>query len=246
MLSKFLVNSSKSFTKSQIRFSSSSKGFFVERATSCDSAKILNFLDENFLKNEPLAKVLIRGDHPEITRKVYKESVDQGLSVVARRIDGEKEIIGINLNGRSHKNSGDDLMKTAKEISDPGYRKFLETIAIIEMESNACKKLNIVEIFGIKFLSVSKEFWGKGVSVRLLQKSIDVALEENFKFGKVNCVNENCKKFSEQFGLTKAWSMPYSNILCRGDILPRGFPEPPHNIAYVYYAEMNKFAKSEN
>lgn len=244
MNSKFIVK----FRGSKlhhIRFWSSSKDWIVERASSNDVEKIFNFIDKFYLKDEPLANSQVFGKHPEITRRVYKDSVDQGLSVIAREAHGNKEIIGINLNGRSHQKSNDESMEVARTVSDLGYRKLLETIAIIDSEANLNKKLCQKELFGLKLLSVRKKYWASGVSTDLLKKSIEVAREENFKFGKVICGNEFSKKYAEHFKMKLAWSEPYKTLLCRGEIPPRGFPEAPHNTAYLYYADMNDFVLPE-
>ena len=242
-IAKFLLPGSK---LRHIRFLSSSKDWILERVGPKDEEEIFNFIDNFFLKDEPLANSQVFGKHPEITRRVYKNTINQGLSVIAREAHGSKEIIGINLNARSNQKSNDEQMEMTKTISDLGYRKLVETVAIIDSEVKLNEKLNQKEIFGLKLLSVRKKFWASGLSIDLLQKSIEVAREENFKFGKVICGNEFSKKYAEHFKMKLVWSEPYKTLLCRGETPPRGFPEAPHNTAYLYSADINDFVLSKS
>jgi GNAT superfamily N-acetyltransferase len=210
----------------------------MEPAKACDSDKILCFIEKHYLKEEPLAKALIPGKKPAILRKCYKEGLESGLTLVAKKCCGDKEIVGVCLNDRIFKCSGQKMFELSETVKDCDLRKLFETWALLETEPKMNCKLNEVEFFRIGTLSVDEKHWGKGIGLALCQKSLELAVEKNYNYVKINCTNDNTRKIAEKLNMTKFWCAPYTDLLCRGNIKPRAMPEPPHNTAHVYYLDL--------
>ena len=219
-------------------FNESTKTWNIKRANKEDNEDILEYVKENFLKNEPLARALIKEEKPQLLMEVFRDLLDQGLSVVARRNVGNHEVVGVCINSKSTKDSGKKLLEYSKKSDDLKLKKLLETLATIETESNLNEKLNEVEIFALEVLSVHENYWGQGVRKDLIRESFDVAGENKLHIVKANCVNEFSRVIAERFKLTKAWSESYDTLLNQGEIKPFSFPEHPHHNAYVYYLDL--------
>lgn len=216
------------------------KSWKIEPASLCDRKEILNFVEKNFLKDEPLAKALIPGENPPVFKKIVRESFDQGLSVVAKRTCGDFEIIGACINSRSFIMTATRYLKWAQGVDDQHLKKLLQTMAMVESDSNVNEKLNQDEIFLLSVLIVSDKQWGKGIGLEMVRKSLELAREKQFKFAKMNCMNENTLNIAEQLQMKRLWCLPYKSLLCRGKIRPCAFPEAPHLSAYVYYIDVTK------
>jgi hypothetical protein len=249
MLSKFSVNCFKvlkASTASTFRriHSDYQRTWMIEPAKQCDRKEILKFVETNFLKEDPLAKALIPGQKPEVFNRIVRACLDQGFSVVAKRTCGDFEVIGACINSRSYMMSGLRYLKLANEADDENVKKLLETMAIVEKDSNVNDKLDQDEILSLGFLSVNEKHWGKGIGLELVKKSVELAGERNFRFAKMNCMNENTKKIAEEVTMKKIWSKSYKDLLCRDErfdrSLPCDVPEPPHLFAYVYYVDLKE------
>lgn len=214
------------------------KDWKMETASRCDTDKIISFVEKHFLSEEPLCRALIPGQAPKIFREYYQEALDLGLSVVAKKICGDKEIIGVCLNHPSYKLNGPKLIKESKEIEDLNLRKLMETWGIIESEPKINETLCEDAIFLVCMLSVHDKHYGKGIGLELVKKSLEVAAENNFKYAKMNCTNENTMKIAKKLKMEHFWSIPYKDLLSRGNIKPRALPEPPHHNVYVYYTDL--------
>jgi hypothetical protein len=114
-------------------------------------------------------------------------------------------------------------------------------VALMEIHSNIHDKICQDKMFGIKILSVNRKYWGSRISDELIAKSIQVSQNEKISYAKVNCVNEMCRKFADQFEMTLGWSAPYTKLFSKVGGLPAHLPEAPHNKAYVYYTDMRKY-----
>lgn len=212
----------------------------IESANKCNRKEILSFVDKSVLKDDPLAKASIPGQRPSVFNQVVRDAFDQNLSVIAKRTCGDFEVIGACINNRSFKMSASRYLRLAKDIEDVKLRKLLEAMAFLEENSNINDKLGQDEIFQLSVLSVDEKFWGKGIGLELVKKSIEIARENNFKYAKMNCMNENTRKIAEDAKMTQIWSMPYKNLLCRDSNVPCKVPDPPHESAYVYYIDLEK------
>jgi hypothetical protein len=246
MFSKFAVNSLKLLKASTFCriHGDCQKNWKIELAKACDRKEILKFVETNFLKDDPLAKALIPGQNPVVFNRIVRGCLDQGFSVVAKRTCGDFEVIGACINCRSYLMSGSRYLRLAKEADDENVKKLLKTMAFVENDSNLNEKLDQDEILSLGFLSVNEKHWGKGIGLELVSKSIEVAGDRNFRFVKLNCLNENTKKIAEEVKMKKIWSTSYKNLLCRDErfdkSLPCVVPEPPHLSAYVYFTDLKE------
>ena len=219
------------------------KDWKLELAGPCDTDQIVSFVEDQFLKEEPLYKALIPGQKPLVLNRYFRKKLDHGLTIVARNCCNPQEIVGVSINERSGKLDGVKLCKMSKENNDPNLRKLFEVFAIINLEPKINETLCQDEIFNIAALSVSEHHYGKGIGLGLVERSLELACENRFDYAKLNCTSDNIRKIAEQLKMQKFWSASYKDILCRGSKPPRALPESPHCEATVFYMDLNKMPK---
>lgn len=218
------------------------KTWHYEVAGPCDTDKILTFVEKHFLKDEPLYSTLIPGEKPTVLKKMFRGSLEQGLTVVARQCS-DKQIIGVSINERSGKLDGPKFCKMAKETEGCNLKKIFEVWALINSEPKLNEALCQDEIFNIAVLSVCECHWGKGIGFDLVKKSLELARDKNFAYAKLNSTSDNTKKIAEQLNFKNFWCIPYQEALCRGDIKPRALPEPPHTHINVFSYDLKALPK---
>lgn len=219
------------------------KDWKLELASPCDTDQIVCFVEDQFMKEEPLYKALIPGQKPLVLQTYFRHKLDHGLTVVARNYCNPQEIVGVSINERSGKLDGVKLCKMAKENNDRNLRKLFEVFSIMNLEPKINETLCQDEIFNIAVLSVSEHHYGKGIGLGLFERSLELACEKKFDYAKVNCTSDNIRKIAEQLRMQKFWSASYKDIMCRGSNPPRALPEHPHCKATVFFMDLNKMPK---
>lgn len=248
MFAKFSVDFLKAAPKFRpiVRFSSTAdkikKDWRYEVASPCDTEKILTFVNKHYLKEEPLFKTLVPGQKPKIVEKMFRGTLDHGMTMIARKCD-DKEIIGVCMNERSGKLDGAKLCKIANDIKECDLKKLFEVWSLISSEPKLNEKLCQDEIFHVAVLSVCECHWGKGIGADLVKKSLELALDRKFAYAKMNATNDNTRKIAEKLNFEKFWCIPYKEALCRGDIKPRAIPEPPHTSISVFSYDLKNLPK---
>jgi hypothetical protein len=242
MFAKFTVSSFKTLPRAyQTKFYSTSKDWVITRANPCDKDRILSFVTKLFLKQNPLAKALIKEPLPDLLTKGFKNGIDQGLTVVAKRSCCDS-IIGVSVNRKVSSSAACRIAEISKEVTDCGLKKYLQTLSKIENESNLYNKLNIDKMCLVGTLTICDKFQGKCLEEELVKKSLELAAEE-YSHAKFVCFAENHKKIAEKLKMTKAWKSPYIDLICTGNVEPRGIPDTPNENVYVYYTELKNGEK---
>lgn len=218
--------------------------WLVESVSDGDKGKIVSFIKKHYLKENPLAKVLIPGMQPDVFMKMKGEALNQNLSVVARKTCepyGDCSILGVCVNERSTACDGAKLESIARAIKCCNLQRFLEVQALMKKESCAHERLSHPEAFHIGTLSICEEHWGRGIGLALVRKSLELATQQKYKYAKMTCMCENTKKIAKSLGMREIWSAPYEDLFCRCSGKPRTLPESPHTRAYVYYINLKRF-----
>lgn len=212
------------------------KDYFVEPASICENDKILCFVENNFLKEEPIYRTLIPGEKVRVIKEVFRSMLNHTLSVVARNAC-TREIVGVSINEISCKLDGQKLCRMGKEARDPNLKKLFEVWATINLEPKLFEKLGRDDLFHIAVITVDENHWGKGIGIDLVKRSLDLAREKNFELAKLNATTDNIRKIAMKFGMKNHWTKSYKEIMCRG-VPPRALPAPPHSDVNVFYMNL--------
>lgn len=239
MFTKFTVSSLRTLPKAhQIKFYSGAKDWIIERSTSCDTDKIMCFVERNYLKHDPLVKALLKEPFSSTIKKEFKTLINSGLTLVAKS-PCDQQIIGVSVNRENSLSTPARVARLALKAKDDDLKKYFNTLVKIENTAMLNSKLGVDEMCAVGILAIDDKFVGKSLDVELVKKSLDLAAEK-YSYAKFLCFTEQHKKVAEALKMTKGWCSSYNNLLCAGGTIPRAIPDAPNNTIYVYYKNLKK------
>lgn len=245
LASKFFVNfSSKnnlikflSLLKNATGLQEKQHDYNIEFVKAHDVQPTLNFLEENFFREEPLSKSL------NITKRSFQGPIDvyiqdairEGMTLIARK---NGEIIGASLNVRNCKFDAKKFQGLAKCSDSLNTRKLFQIWSLLASQANIHDELNELCLFEVKMLAVKKEHHNKGIGKVLTQKSLELARDLNFSHALISCTNEYAQRIVESLEMKRIWDVPYRNILLNDAKTPAVVPEHPHTTASVSFIDL--------
>lgn len=205
-----------------------------------DTPQILNFLEKNYFCQDSLSKSLnLCCKSLDMSMKLYiKDSLSQGMSVIARRATEREEIIGISINQKSCKWDGDRLDELARASENINTRKLLHIWALLAREPSLHDYVSQLSIFDLRFLSVKKEFRDGDLATELTKNSLSLGRDMNFKFARIDSTSEHTTRLAQSFNMEKLWEVSYKNILSDDGRTPLVIPDRPNTDAAVFCANL--------
>lgn len=206
-----------------------------------DTKQILNFLQKNYFCHNALSKSLkLCSKQLDPTMELHiKESLAQGMSIVARKASREEEeIVGIAINQKSCKWDGDRLDELARAAESINTRKLLHIWALLAREPALHDYVSQLSIFDLKLVSLKKELHNDDLATELTQHSLSLGRDLNYKFARIDSTDEHAKKIAESFKMEKLWDVPYKNIVSDDGKTPVANPDQPNSHAAVYYTSL--------
>lgn len=250
MLSKFTVNLLKTAPKatisafystgkapSQLKKEKPPKDYTILPSGPCDTDKVICFVEKHFMKEEPLYKSVIPGKKPKLIRDMLRNSIDQGLSVIAKN-SCDNSIVGVCVNELSCKLDGVKVCKLSHDEKDCNIKKLLEVWAIVALQPKIFETLGQDRLFHVAVLSVDEKHYGKGIGLELVRESLKVGKQRGYEFAKMNGTSDTTRIIAEKLGFQKFWSKPYKEILKVGGTEPIAYPPHPHTDISVFYKNL--------
>lgn len=200
----------------------------MEIAKPSDTNRILNFLEKNYFCDEPLCKSLnLCNMKLELPLEIHVKSLLlQGFSLIVRENSRENQVIGVCVNQKNCKWTGDHLEELAKITTDVNIKKLLRIWALNTREPAMHDFLSQHNIFDMTFVAAKKEH--PKLAGQLAKHSLNLARDMNFWFARIDCTNNETMKIAEKLEMKKLWEAPYTSILCEDEKTPVAVPEPPN------------------
>lgn len=212
----------------------------IDFAKQNDIHQILKFIEKNYFCKEPLCKTLqlsYKGVDSAL-EKYIKQSLAEGMTIVARQKSEENAIMGICINRKSSKWDGDRLEELAKNADNVNSKIIMYIWALLEREPGMNDYLKELTIFNMTFLTVKKSLQSHGLATELARRSLALGRDLNYKFARIDCTGLFTKNIAEKLGMERLWDVPYKNILSEDDRTPVAIPEPPNTHAAAYYINL--------
>lgn len=212
----------------------------VNIAKRTDVNPILKFLEKNYFCKEPLSKNLnIAYLFPDTAIESFlKQSLQDGMTIVARSSSRENQIMGLCINRKSCRWDGDHLEQMAKGAGTLNSKILMNIWALLAREPAVNDYLDELCVFNMAFVSVEKSPQSHGLATELTRRSLALGRDLNYKFARFDCTSEFTKNIAEKLGMERLWDVPYQNILSDDDKTPLILPETPHTHAAVYYTNL--------
>ncbi|CRK92839.1 CLUMA_CG006418, isoform A [Clunio marinus] len=216
----------------------------IECVKAGDMHPILNFIEKNYFRSDPLL-ISLKCFHQRMDKNLefyIKQSLLQGLSLVAKENSRENKILGVAVNQKSCKwtaNSIDELGEICENINTS---KLFHIWALLarESESEIHDYQSTNTIFNLGLISVHRELKHRRLQAELAFHSLCLARDLNYELARFDTTNEFTMKIAEEANMTKIWEVPYKNILCGDGKTPIILPNKPHTHAAVYCINLDE------
>lgn len=210
--------------------------FRMQLAKASDANPILYFLEKNFLRDDPLCKSLHldRLKMDKVLEFHFKQTLLQGLTVIARETSRENRIIGVCVNKKNCRWDGNRLNKLAKAAGNVNARKLLHIWALISQEPAMHDHFQQLSIFNLAIISAKPP----NILTELAKYSLSLGRDLNYKFARIDCRDDSTMKIAEKLAMEKLWDVPYKNILGNDEKTPVAAPEYPTTHAAAYYINL--------
>ncbi|XP_022918295.2 arylalkylamine N-acetyltransferase 1-like [Onthophagus taurus] len=200
-----------------------------------ESEKVLDFLRTFFFRDEPL-NVDVKLLDGEKTCKELEEysmkALKDNVSVMA--ITDSGKIIGVCLNGIINKNDG----KEEFIVKDPKFSKITNLLSYVDKMADVFGKYpDIDKMISVDILSVDKSWRGQGIAKKLMNKTRELAREQDFKLMRCDCSSHFSAKAIARLGFQCIYSLKYEDYKKEGR--PVFNPEHPHKEVTVYIQRIN-------
>ncbi|GAB0098972.1 uncharacterized protein DMENIID0001_147870 [Sergentomyia squamirostris] len=195
--------------------------------------EIIRHLRDTFFSDEPLnraVKLCRPGEgHMELECQCEK-TLQDGLSVMA--VTDEGKIAGVVLNGILRRGEVAEALDALKGTQDERFKKIFTLLYEANLKVDFFDEFAVGKLFEIRILSVDNKFRGKGLAKKLLQKSEEVAKENDFRVMKSDATGLFSQKIFSSLGFaTKA---EYSYGVENGRMADLKV-DPPHEKLKIMY-----------
>ncbi|XP_055695721.1 arylalkylamine N-acetyltransferase 1 isoform X2 [Lutzomyia longipalpis] len=195
--------------------------------------EIITHLRDTFFTDEPLnraVKLCRPGEgHHELERHSEK-TIRDGLSVMAIAESGE--IAGVALNGILRRGEVKKALDDLKDSKDERFKKIFKLLYEENLKVDLFEEFGVFKLFEIRILSVDCRFRGQGLAKKLLEKSEEVAKENDFRVMKTDATGLFSQKTFSTLGYSTKSEYCYSLENGRS---PDFMVDPPHDKLKIMY-----------
>lgn len=194
----------------------------IDLAKPTDTNSILAFIEKNFFCNDPLCRSLnLCYTKLDKTLEYYvRESLSQGMTVVARGNSEKDPIVGVCINQKSCRWDSQKLIELTKISQNINSKKLLHIWALLAREPCLHDCLSQLQIFELKLISVERSRKSQELSNELVRHSLELGRDMNYNFAKIDATNESLVAIAENFLMEKSWDVAYRNILTEDEKTP--------------------------
>ncbi|XP_025198944.1 dopamine N-acetyltransferase-like [Melanaphis sacchari] len=204
--------------------------------TAEDKQVVIDFLRKFFFRDEPLILgINMREDYDSLAKleNYCFNFMDNGLAFKAVSPNGD--LIGVVLNNVMHREDGEKNNESEEDIKDNTKFSVITTfLDKVEREADVFKKYpSIDRVMDIKIISVDESFRGQGVCKALIDKTIELALENKCPMVYIECSSYFSAKAAERLGFECIYTSYFRDYLDEnGKVIFKTLP--PHDSSKVY------------
>ncbi|VVC43656.1 Hypothetical protein CINCED_3A007826 [Cinara cedri] len=211
--------------------------FSVLPTTAEDKQDVIAFLRKFFFRDEPLIlgiDMLEDIDSLEKLETYCYNFVDNGLAFKAVSPNGD--IVGIVLNSLTVRNDNNE--EKIEDENGPDDNTKFKTIGTfldkVEREADVFTKYpNVDRLIDIKIISVDESCRGQGICKALIDKTKELALENECNMVYVECSSYYSAKAAERLGFECIYTLYFRDYVDEnGEIIFK--TPPPHDSSKVY------------
>ncbi|BET01089.1 unnamed protein product [Nesidiocoris tenuis] len=177
--------------------------------------KVIVHLRHNFFPDEPLNNsvgLCVRGEpHEELEKHSYETLKDQ-LSIMAVHSPTD-QVAAVALNGILRNGDIEHSIEKLDDVPDEKFKTIFSHLYNINKSLNLFQRYDVDRMFECRILSVDSDFRGKGLAVRLAEKSEELAKAEGFKIFKTDTTGLFSQRTLLKLGHEPILEKRYEDIL---------------------------------
>lgn len=210
--------------------------YHIEIITKDAELRVLKFLRRFFFRDEPLnhsIELIPEGEDStclELEEYCCSSSFDNNLSLMA--VSSTGAIIGVLLNGKLEE-FHEEEPEYITNCKNPKFKKILRLLRHVDKRVNANGQYRGLNVMEIRIISVDSNWRGKGVAKGLMEKSIEIAREQNFQVIRADCSSLFSGKLCARIGFEVVHELNYKDYVDE-DGNPIFVPASPHKAIVTY------------
>lgn len=186
----------------------------IRQATQADLSSISRFIDDHFVKAEPIISSYQLDDFSSANNdddddNFIKTCIDNGTTFVAHLSD---ELVGIFIAGKIAPNEHDDTLELANATNDRKSADIMKFISFIERKADVCNRLGVAESLHIHIISVHGNYNGNGIGGKLFQRCYQVALDNGYSALSVDCTNAYTARMAQKLNMELLSTVDYDEF----------------------------------
>ncbi|XP_069676773.1 arylalkylamine N-acetyltransferase-like 2 [Periplaneta americana] len=188
--------------------------FKIVKATIEDDERINKFMEEAYIKHEPLSVSLgLNNAGWSEEDDEGPEILSEGVSLMAVALEGREfetgEILGLCLNGEMSSNDAEILARMAANCKDRKFAKIMAFLSRMDRDANIWGRFDVQRAMGIFVMAVDSRATGRGIGRALMERSRDVARAQGFPMLRVDCTSDFTARICGRLGMDCVHVQPY-------------------------------------
>jgi ribosomal protein S18 acetylase RimI-like enzyme len=181
----------------------------IRQAFESDKNDVDDFLQNNFLKSNPLIDAYSGGS-------IESSAIDFGVSfqkedVLIATDEATMKIVGTLIAELNDDTSLSKMKSLTQELGECMDADILNFLIYAETKADIFKRFNIKESYQIQTVSVHPDYRGQGIARKLFEACFELTEQKKIKTISVDCVNIYTAKIAEKLGMELTSTVNYDD-----------------------------------
>ncbi|XP_014470404.1 PREDICTED: dopamine N-acetyltransferase-like isoform X2 [Dinoponera quadriceps] len=214
--------------------------YHIEIINKDDKLRVLKFLRRFFFRDEPLnqyIKLIPEGeDSTCIELEDYCSNASLGNNFSLMAVSASGAIVGVILNGKMDPPSSEEP-EYIWSCTNVKFKKILRLLRYVDERVNAGGQFRDLNIMEIRIISVDTNWRGQGIAKALIEKTVEIAKEQEFHYVRADCTSLFSAKLCARAGFDMVYKLDYSDYV-DDDGKPIFSPVLPHTSVTSYVKKL--------
>lgn len=214
----------------------------IRIADEADLSVISNFIQEHFVKFEPILTGYQFRKEKQSSHSfkeedyLFRDCILNRTSFVAH--DLQNQLVGVAIAGRIGPNESAETLELAKVTKNQIAADIFKFIAFVEEKADVCNRLSVPESLHLHIISVHKNYHGNGIAGKLFKALYENAIEKSYLALSVDCTNFYTSKIANRYNMELLSTVSYDEY--NDHVGVKTFiPKEPHMIVRSYGIKLN-------
>jgi len=158
-------------------------------ASESEHDKVLEFLREHFLPEEPIGKAYPIQDDSMEEEFLLSLLPDGNVIMAIDATNKNDEIAGLAFIGEITKNYSNESWEESEQTTNLKWRDILKFMSHIESKSNVCERYGVEKAIHLHGVTVNKKYRGKSLGKMLFEECFHIGKLRGYKLVSADCTS---------------------------------------------------------